>query len=152
MTKKKYLTYGILILTLSILFIIFIFYTNKNPSVCLDKNCFSVEIADNNEERTKGLMFREMMNIENGMLFIFDETDVYSFWMKNTKIPIDILWINENGSVVFIAKNVQPCEQEPCQVVNPPIPARFVLEINANLSENLGIKIGDVADFKDLGI
>src|SRR3989344_5827459 len=139
MTKKKYLTYGILILTLAILFIVFVFYTNKIPNVCFSKNCFLVEIANTNEERAIGLMFREIMDVDSGMLFIFDETGVYSFWMKNTKIPLDMLWINENKSVVFIVKNVQPCEQESCQIINPQILARFVLEINANLSENLGI-------------
>ena len=69
---------------------------------------FAVEIADDDEERARGLMFRESMADDHGMLFVFDEDAPQSFWMKNTFIPLDMVFIREDGEVASIAKNAQP--------------------------------------------
>ena len=62
-----------------------------------------------------GLMFRENMDSDRGMLFIFEKEGEYPFWMKNTLIPLDIIWINKDKEVVFISENAQPCEEgKPC--------------------------------------
>ena len=88
-------------------------------------------------------MFRENLEQDKGMLFIFQEEGEYSFWMKNTLIPLDIIWINQNKEVVFIKKNFEPCTQEVCPSVKPDKKAKYVLELNVGTVEQIGLKIGD---------
>lgn len=90
-------------------------------------------------------MFRKSLEEDKGMFFIFDKEGIYSFWMKNTLIPIDIIWLDKNYDIVFISKNSRPCGNDNCLVINPNINARYVLEINAGISEKIGLKIGDKA-------
>lgn len=115
----------------------------KQNQVCLEKNCFFVELAVTPEEREKGLMFRENLDSDKGMLFIFEEEGRHGFWMKNTLIPLDIIWINDNKEAVFISKNTQPCEENHCPVIKPTENARYVLEINGGLSEKIGLSVRD---------
>ena len=97
---------------------------------------------------SRGLMFREKMDADKGMLFIFEKEGEYPFWMKNTLIPLDIIWINEDKEVVFISENAQPCNEEySCSSINPGNNAKYVLEINGGISEKIGLKIGDKANF-----
>lgn len=111
--------------------------------VCFDSHCFSVELAKTNAEKERGLMFRSDLKENKGMLFIFDEESIYPFYMKNTLIPLDIIWINKDKKVVFISKNAQPCEQNPCPITTPTAGASYVLEVNAGKVEELEIKTGD---------
>ena len=111
---------------------------------CFDERCFEVEIANTDEERQKGLMFRETLDEDKGMLFIFEEEGIYPFWMKNTLITLDIIWINKEGEIVFIA-NAVPCEIEPCQIYNPNKEALYVLEVNSGIANEIGLKAGDEA-------
>ena len=122
------------------------------------ENCFYVELAQTAAQRDKGLMYRKELDRNRGMLFIFsaeggsasggDKEGNYPFWMKNTLIPLDIVWINNNNKVVFIANNVQPCRSLVCPSVNPKIDVKYVLEINAGLCEEMGLKLGDRLDIK----
>lgn len=80
-------------------------------------------------------MFRKDLEENQGMLFVFEEENIYPFWMKNTLIPLDILWINSQKEIVFIYKNAQPCFYEPCPLINPRVKARYVLEIRGGSSE-----------------
>ncbi len=91
----------------------------------------TVELAITDEERQRGLMFREPLNEEQGMLFIFKREGFYSFWMKNVNFSIDILWLNEDKRIVHIEKNVPPCRREPCPSYSPDLPALYVLELKA---------------------
>ncbi len=121
--------------------------TNKNQKyaeVCFNnkETCFKAEIADTKAERQKGLMYRKNLKQDNGMLFIFDQEGIYPFWMKNTLISLDIIWINEKKEVVFIKKNAEPCKSNICKTINPEKKAIYVLEINANLTDISGIKEG----------
>ena len=116
--------------------------------VCISKNCFKVEIADSLEERTEGLMFRESLDSDKGMLFVFDETGNYSFWMKNTLILLDIIWIDDD-KVVHIEKNVQPCKEEICESYKGE-PARYVLEINGGKSDEVNLNVGDVVNISHI--
>jgi len=111
--------------------------------VCYKEHCFSVELAKTNEETEKGLMFRNHLDKDKGMLFIFEKQDIYPFWMKNTLIALDIIWIDENKKIVFISQNNQPCLTNNCPSVNPGAKAKYVLEINAGVAEELGIKTGE---------
>lgn len=111
------------------------------------KGCFQVEIADTILEQQKGLMFRESLDRDGGMLFVFEKEGNYPFWMKNTLIPLDMIWINQNQEVVFIEENAQPC-QEICTEINPNQNAKYVLEVNGGLSSEINLKIGDKISFE----
>ena len=91
-------------------------------------------------------MFRESLPPDEGMLFLFEEEGAYSFWMKNTMIPLDMLWLDSGGRVVHIAHAV-PCVQDPCPHYTPAAKARYVLEVNGGYAKAHGIVVGDKADF-----
>lgn len=88
------------------------------PEVCSEKTCFTVELARTAEQQQQGLMYRETMGEEYGMLFIFPDTTLHNFWMKNTRIPLDIIWINDQFQVVRIF-TAQPCITDPCTIYAP---------------------------------
>ncbi|MEM7816026.1 MAG: DUF192 domain-containing protein [Candidatus Aenigmatarchaeota archaeon] len=111
-------------------------------TVCFNNTCFYVELALTPEERSRGLMFRESLPKESGMLFVFESEGTYSFWMKNTLIPLDIIWMDSNGTVVFIKENAQPCGKE-CPLITPDSPAKFVLEVNGGTVKKIGLGRGD---------
>ena len=115
---------------------------------CFNGTCFQVEIADEYEEMKKGLMNRESMDQGKGILFVFENEGVYPFWMKNTIIPLDIIWMDGDGQVVFISRNTQPCESDPCPDTNPGRKAKYVLEINAGISDQIGLVLGDKMDIR----
>lgn len=114
--------------------------------VCLKNTCVQVEIAQTAAARETGLMFRPKLEDNRGMLFIFDAPGRYGFWMKNCRFPLDIIWIDEDRTVVDIKADLQPC-QEPCQTFSPAAAARYVLEVNAGSAAKWGIKIGDKVNF-----
>jgi uncharacterized membrane protein (UPF0127 family) len=114
---------------------------NQMSLVCFDNDCFNVEVADTPELWSKGLMFRENLEKDQGMLFVFPKESVHSFWMKNTLISLDIIWINDDFKIVYISKNNQPCVEDPCQIINPDLKAKYVLEINAGLAEELKLPL-----------
>ena len=167
--------------------------------VCFQNNCFNVEVADTPEERAVGLMNREHLNPDSGMLFVFNgipsnspykgenrpsnssfvkrkslfwsllqkETEggwlgddpspsnnsplkgeKYGFWMKNTLISLDIIWIDENKEVVFIKRSAKPCRADPCEIFKPDKNAKYVLEINGGLAEKIGLRVGDGLEFR----
>ncbi|POF29280.1 DUF192 domain-containing protein [Roseibium marinum] len=102
---------------------------------------FEVEVAENDRERARGLMFRQEMAAGHGMLFIFEgEGDRY-FWMKNTPLPLDIIYISAAGRIVSIAADTTPFSEA---AIPSGKPARYVLELNAGTSARLEINTGDV--------
>jgi len=110
---------------------------------------FKVQVADTMPTRTKGLMFRQEMPEDEGMIFLFDDEHTLSFWMLNTLIPLDIIYIGKDWKVVSIQKNVPPCKSEvsklrsdPCDTYPSKGNAQYVLEINGGLSDKLGIQEG----------
>ncbi len=107
----------------------------------------TAELAITEEQRQLGLMFRKGMKEDQGMLFIFEEEDYYSFWMKNTYFPLDMLWLDSNRLIVHIEEDVPPCPSEPCPSYTPERPARYVLELVSGSVRKHGLKIGDRLDF-----
>lgn len=99
-------------------------------TVQIEDQVFSVEIADEHKERRDGLMFRESLAKNAGMLFVFDQTAIYPFWMKNTLIPLYMIWISEDFKIVDMQRAV-PCETETCPQYVPSGMAKYVLEISA---------------------
>jgi len=102
---------------------------------------FEVELAKTPAEKTQGLMFRDSMPENHGMFFLFDEESPRTFWMKNTKIPLDMLFLDKDMVVVEVKADIQPCAEDPCPSY-PSKPAQYVLEINAGLAEKNNIVIG----------
>lgn len=101
---------------------------------------FDIEIADEPNERSRGLMHRETLPEDHGMLFIYPRDQRASFWMKNTLIPLDMLFISSDGRILQIARETTPFSLEPVRSRDP---VRAVLEINGGLSDRLGIAAGD---------
>jgi hypothetical protein len=151
--KKVYyfFIFVILLIVLGLAFFVYaepLFAPNNsaplNNTACINSNCFSVEIANTEAEREQGLMFRQNLDNDKGMLFIFDKEGVYPFWMKNTLIPLDMIWIDKNYKVVFIGKNSRPCQVNgECPSIIPDAKAMYVLEINSGLSDRISIQVGD---------
>jgi len=100
---------------------------------------FSVEVADNASERAQGLMGRVSMPQSAGMLFVYHRTRPVSFWMRNTLIPLDMIFLDEAGVVVRVHENARPLDETPISSIAP---ARYVLEVNGGLSRALGISVG----------
>jgi hypothetical protein len=144
--KKGYILAAIIIISIATLIFI-ISRKEKQNQVCFENNCFLVELAKTPEERSRGLMFRGKLDQNTGMLFIFPEEGEYSFWMKNTLIPLDIIWINSQKEIVFISENAQPCKEDSCPLINPTQKAKYVLEVNPGISGKIGLKVGKKLDF-----
>ncbi|MDD3420968.1 MAG: DUF192 domain-containing protein [Methanocellales archaeon] len=118
---------------------------SEQNRVYIKDTCFYVELATTPDERALGLMFREHLDPDKGLLFIFEEEGVHPFWMKNTLIPLDIIWISEDKAVVFISKNTKPCKTDICPSINPGKKAKYVLEVNGGISDKIGLRVGDKA-------
>ncbi len=114
----------------------------KNSACFESGNCVSLEIAGTAQERATGLMNRQKLDENAGMLFIFDYSDRHSFWMKNTLIPLDIIWIGANGKIVYIAENVRPCTITDCPSIKPTESALLVLETNAGKARENNLQTG----------
>ena len=159
MKNKKIILVGLFITLLIIILIILIIFlfkqqtavqTAKIEKVCFKQACFNVNVSETQEEREKGLMDVEYLDKNSGMLFIFHETGKYNFWMKNTLIPLDIIWINFNKTVVEIKENFQPCIEnieKKCEIYYSKENALYVLEVNSNIISENSIKIGDEVIF-----
>ncbi|MDD5096510.1 MAG: DUF192 domain-containing protein [Candidatus ainarchaeum sp.] len=100
-----------------------------------------VEIADDFQELEEGLMFRESLPEDEGMLFVFPRPGNYAFWMKDTLVPLDAIYMDENSTVVGIVQ-MEPCIADPCPAYAPDSEALYVLEVNKGFSERHGIELG----------
>ena len=107
---------------------------------------FYVEIAAEGPSRARGLMAREHLAADRGMLFIFPEQRPLAFWMKNTLIPLDIIYLDSAFRVVDMALQARPCTVPRCPTYPSRAPAQYALEINAGLARRHGLKIGDVIE------
>jgi uncharacterized membrane protein (UPF0127 family) len=105
------------------------------------------EVMVKDEDRAMGLMFRPSLPADQGMLFIFEEPDFHSIWMKNCKFPIDIVWLDEGRRVVDVAPSVPPCKADPCPVYQPMRRARYVVEMNAGQASRERVVRGALLDF-----
>ncbi|TSC96800.1 MAG: hypothetical protein Athens101426_40 [Parcubacteria group bacterium Athens1014_26] len=119
---------------------------DKTTRVKINNSVFEVEVAKSLAELSKGLSGREGLAESKGMLFVFSFSGKNGFWMKDMKFPLDIIWIKDNR-IVGIEKNVPPpaTAAEGLKIYYPPESINKVLEINAGLSDKLGIKVGDEA-------
>ncbi len=112
-----------------------------------DGKAVTAELAVTPEERARGLMFRDRLDADQGMLFIFDQEELNSFWMLNMKFPIDIIWLDKDKRVVHIEASVPPCPREPCPSYPTRLPALYVLELQSGAAAAHGIKLSERLDF-----
>jgi uncharacterized membrane protein (UPF0127 family) len=114
------------------------------PPACIapDGTRVRVDLAIDDQERVLGLMFRDSLPPDQGMLFIFPQDDRYPFWMKNTFIALDLVWLDQGGRVVEVKTDVQPCRTDPCPSYTPSVKGRAVLEVNAGFAKKHGIAAG----------
>ena len=131
-------------------FFLISFYTFSNEKIevsIYNKNItFNVEIAKTIEERRTGLMYRKKLLNNEGMLFIFPREKIIQLWMKNTYIPLDVIFISENKVIVDIKKNMEKLSET---IVKSKVKSRYALEFNAGLINKLAIEIGDRVLFNE---
>ncbi len=122
----------------------------KAPSVqkvCVKNTCVEVELAQTPQQWERGLQGRVALGKNQGMLFIFPWETKHIFWMKNTKIPLDIIWINSQRKIIFIKESAFPCREDPCPTFGPVEPSSYVLEVPAGFVKAHRIKKGDEVTF-----
>ena len=106
-----------------------------------------IEIADNDYEIQTGLMYRDKLETNHGMLFILDREELQNFYMKNTRIPLDIIYLDANKTIVSFQKNAKPFDETSLPSNTP---AKYVLEVNGGLSDVWQLDIGDQISFDKL--
>ena len=125
--------------------------TSQAPTAVLpDGFEVRLELATNNELRGQGLMYRESLPRGEGMLFIFPEPGEYPFWMKNTLIPLDMIWLDTSGKIVAIRPDIPPCRADPCPTYAPDAVSSLVLELAAGEAKEHGLSVGDVIRLPEL--
>jgi len=106
-----------------------------------------VEVADTAEAQTRGLMYRKQLDPDHGMIFLFDTEKPHSFWMKNTQIPLDMIFISRTGTIVGIHANAEPLSLAPIDVGKP---SRAVLEVAGGWAAAHGIAVGDRVSYGNI--
>ncbi|WP_396631992.1 DUF192 domain-containing protein [Maribacter sp. R86514] len=108
------------------------------------KTKFNIEFAETDYETQTGLMYRKGMEDDQGMLFIFPDQRMHSFYMKNTEFPLDIIYIKDDLKIASFQENAQPLNETG---LSSQVPIKYVLEINGGLAQELGLSIGDSISF-----
>ena len=122
---------------------------DKGPSIIFpDGHIVHVEVASDDPTRAQGLMYRDQLAPDRGMIFLFGTSGNYPFWMKNTLIPLDIIWIDEQKKVVHIAHDVPPCKADPCPNYDPGVFANVVLEVAGGVAARHGLANGQTLRFQ----
>ena len=111
----------------------------------------TAEIAASDKDKKKGLSDRESLPISEGMLFVYDKLAIYTFWMKDVQFPIDIIWIDKDKKIVYIAQNAQPepdRSDDELKRYRPGAESQYILEINAGLADAHNLQVGNTVDFE----
>ncbi|MCX6560318.1 MAG: DUF192 domain-containing protein [Candidatus Aminicenantes bacterium] len=112
-----------------------------------DGRSITAELAATEAQRARGLMGRPRIGPDQGMLFVFDTEGIHSFWMKNTLVALDMVWLDRDHRIVHIAADVQPCPRDPCPSTTPARPGLYVLELKAGIAAEFKLKLFDRLDF-----
>lgn len=142
--SKKELKWAIIVV---VVFALLINLHPQDKKVCFQDRCFKVETVESEKDLSIGLMYRDKLNANEGMLFLFPEEDRHSFWMKNTYIPLDIVWLDKDKKVVYIKDGAKPCKEGICETFKTETDALYVLEINAGRVKEIDLKVGDEMSF-----
>ena len=108
-----------------------------------------VEVASTAVQRSRGLMYRDSLEQGKGMLFVFEHELIQRVWMRNTLIPLDIVFISTQGQIVSIIRSLQPCVKKTCEVYKSTEKAKYMLEVNAGMIDNKGIAIGQMLKIEE---
>lgn len=129
------------------------FALRRGEVVFPDRTRVTVEIADTDAARQRGLMFREKLGPTEGMVFLFDEPGYHAFWMKNTLIPLDMIWLDDQQRIVGLLDWVPPCKADPCPSYTAPGSpiASSVVEVQAGFIKRHAVKVGDRLEFVKIG-
>ena len=123
----------------------------SGPRVVLpDGATIQVELASDDATRAQGLMYRDHMADDRGMLFLFPESGEYPFWMKNTLIPLDMVWIDDQRRIAHVTSNVPPCKADPCPNYPPNANAKYVLELAAGVAAKHHLANGQALRFEGM--
>jgi uncharacterized membrane protein (UPF0127 family) len=117
------------------------------PVIFPNGTVIHAEVAQTPKERANGLMNRKSLPPDHGMLFVFEKADLYFFWMKNTFITLDIIWISPDKRIVHIEEQVPPCRRDPCPVYGRRFKSLYVLEVNGGVAQKQGLSIGSSVQF-----
>lgn len=112
-----------------------------------DETPITAELALTDLERARGLMYRDAIYADQGMLFVFSVEGYHSFWMKNMNFPIDILWLDEDKRIVHIEEQVPPCQTRDCPSYAPELPGMYVLELKAGMVKCHNLQLQQRIDF-----
>jgi uncharacterized membrane protein (UPF0127 family) len=115
-----------------------------------DGYAVTVEVAADNSTRQQGLMYRDNLPGDRGMIFFFPSAGDYAFWMKNTLIPLDMIWIDDQKRIVHVAHDVPPCKADPCPNYPPNAVAKYVLEVAAGVAARHGLANAQTLRFEGL--
>ena len=115
--------------------------------IIIGEATFEAQLATTDSERAEGLMNVESMPEDEGMLFVYEEESYRSFWMKNTLIPLDMIFIDDTYHIVEIIHNAKPCKKDPCQLYRSTKRTKYVFEINGSLSKKYKFEMGDIVEF-----
>lgn len=118
---------------------------SSSALVSVGNATIAAEIADSPQEWSIGLMNRSSLPEGSGMLFVFPDEQPRSFWMKNTLIPLDIIFVSSNLTVLDVA-SAEPCRADPCPIYSSEAPAMYVLEVGAGFAEAHGVKYDDIIE------
>lgn len=151
-TKVKLLIAGLLVVLL--IGVTSVLSKNSNSmQVQINQTTYNLEVATTPSQQATGLMYRTEMASNQGMLFIFDSAQVRAFYMKNTLIPLDIIFLDQNKSVLNIAKNVPPCQQvvqdqSDCPLYYSQGAAKYVIELNAGQTDKINLQPGQIVNLE----
>ena len=112
-------------------------------TIKIDETVLEVQVADTEPRRVRGLMFQDQLPYDQGMIFVFNESGVYSLWMLNMQFSLDMIWFDDNGDIVHIEKNIPPCKTPTqimaCQSIIPSGEAKYILEVTSGFIEEFNI-------------
>ncbi len=135
----------LIIATISVAY--FALQTPKPTQIKIVGVVVTVELATTPAQLSKGLSGRDSMPSDHGMLFVFDSEDYWSFWMKDMKFPLDIIWFNSSRQAVYIEQALQPCSPDNCPIHTPSAKAMYVLEVIAGFVAVHDLALGDAFSF-----
>jgi len=142
---RRFTLIGVVLVTCCGLALLSIFSSRGGQTLTIGTNRLHIETANTVQEKRSGLCCRNSLSPDSGMLFIYDAPAIHKFWMKNTRIPLDMYWIDSGRKIVYIQRNVKPNTYP--KTFGPDIPAQYILETNAGYAETHTIQVGDTAQF-----
>ena len=106
----------------------------ERTRLIINGDTYTLEIAKTSEQRQRGLMFRQQLDMRQGMLFIYPQPGEHRIWMKNTPIPLSVIWIDENQIIIDV-QLLPPCENDPCQIYGVAKASKYIIELNSQVRD-----------------